>query len=238
MNDNLIRASSPELAKERKLIREIISEMIKTLGKDAKRYKFHRTEEVYGGHNNGYRAKYNLIESPKKARLFEQLYISFETAGANWNTTKLTRIVVRISGEARVEITEPYRHTLQQSIWGRGNNNVITFDRNRPRHMQANAIVRLLADRQALYDEAVERVKKDTIIWDKFAASVKRVKKTFGIKPKEVWKKSEFEIALGIPRTQNRKCKGSIVMGTFGNIEISIDDLTEAKLSKVVSAFK
>lgn len=104
--------------------------------------------------------------------------------------------------------------------------------------MQANAIVRLLQNRQVLYDEAVQRVKKDTITWDRFAASVKRVKKAFGIRPKQVWKKSEFELALGIPGTKSRKCKGGIVMDAFGRIEISINDLTEAKLSKIVAAFK
>jgi len=114
MNDNLIRAGSPELAKERKLIREIINGMITNLGKDAKRYKFRRTDEEYGGHRDGYRAVYALIESAKKDRLYQLLHLSFETAGRNWNhNNRQERVVARISGEARVEITEPYSHTLQ-----------------------------------------------------------------------------------------------------------------------------
>jgi len=243
MPEITLTTGSPELAKERKLIRELIIAISKNLGKEASRYKFRRIKEEFGGCRKGYSADYILIESGKKDRLFQELKLSFATLGNSYSCRSdaagLKRVVVHAWGTTRVEITEPREKTLTRTVYS--GDNEITFDRERPRHVQANAVVKMLEIQQATYDKGKASVLKDMARWDKFATAIKRVRAALNIPAKNVWRNShhnEYEVRLSILSTKSRKASGSIVMDVFGKIKIRVDDLTEQRLFKVVTAFK
>jgi len=240
MEKTVIKASSPELAKERKLVREIIEELKSKLGKTARKYQFRRIEEKYGGYSDGYYAEYILIESGKRERLFQEMKLSFATCGSNWDHRNYSdRVVVRIWGSALIKITDPRNHRIEQTVYG--GDNEITFNRDRARHIQGNAVAKVLEVQQERYDGAVQRVLTDTARWDKFAATVKRIQRTLNIPGRRVWRSvhmNQYEVHLSIVETKSRKTSGVIIVDVGGTINIKINDLTEPKLLKVVSAFR
>lgn len=238
MPESKITTGSPELAKERKLIREITEFIMKSVMMP---YKFRRIEEQFGGYRDGYYTEFILIESGKRDRLFQSLTISFATQGHDYyhrgSEHQLNRVVVRVTGTARISITKPRERRLERSIPWDGNGNEITFDRNRSTHVQANAIIRLLMIQQERFDEARSRVLVEAARWDRFATAVKRMREALKIRGH--WgpaRGSEYGVEHTIAGTKRRKAL--ITMDVFGNIKIRIDDLTEQKLVKVVKAFR
>lgn len=240
MEKTVIKAGSPVLAKERKLIREIIEELKSKHGKTTVHCEFRRIEEKYGGYSDGYHAVYSLIESGKKERLLQELKLSFATYGSNWNyRDQPERIVVCIWGNLRSTITEPRKKNLYRAANNIGNE--ITFHRDRPRHIQANAVAKLLLEQQERFDKGKELILSDMVQWDIFAKAVKRVKSALNIPDKNIRRtpvNSEYEVELSIPETKKRKASSVIRMDVDGSISIKIDDLGESKLLKIVNAFK
>lgn len=234
MKSNItVSKGSKELAVERKLIREIIIK----LADERPYYEYKKIEEYYDGHKTGYCAVYELIGCGKKDRLQQNLKIVFESCGYGWNSSE--RIVVRVYGELNIDITMPRSFNISRHLYGCDNE--ITFHRDRLRHVQSNAVLRLLDKQQIRYDERQQVVIDEMAKWDLFADRVERIKKYFNIIEKDVWRhchQDPYQIHLSIRATKARESKATIIMRMDGEIGINVKDMSDLELKKVVRAFR
>lgn len=236
MGDNRIQTGSKELACERKLVREIIELLALELNKC--KYQFRRSEEVFGGYSNGYRAEYILIESKPKDRIRKSFKLRIETQGFDWDhRNDLERVSVSVWGGISTQIKQPREAVVDRPIHGVS----CSFNRNRPRHVQAKAVVRLIDQQLVEYYKMLARVEASVVEWDKFARLFDRVKKALNIPASQVWRSHHANctvVELSIPETKNRNTSAKVLVNKCGDLDLMISDLTEQKLQRIVKIIR
>lgn len=183
--------------------------------------------------------EYHLIQSKPKDRLVESFKIKFATFGSDWqNRSKPDRIVVSAYGDARIVCDEPRQKVHDQNTYG--GDHEITFGRNRSRHIQANAILKMLTGQYDQFVTARRLVLDSAAKWDRFATTVERLHKAFNIPRKQRWHnhRNDYEVDLTIRETKARKANATITVSAYGDIKIKVEEISETKLARVVAAFK
>lgn len=235
MENNQIQTGSKELTRERKLAREIIRALALKLRKHE--YLFRRSEEIFGSHQHGYRTEYILIENKPMARIKQTFRLRISTCGAVWDhRNDPERVVVSIWGKISSVIEHPRSEYIERLVHG----DQVTFNRDRPCHVQVNAIIRLIEQQQAEYDKMFARVEGSLADWDRFARLFDRVKKTLTIPSTQVWKPhaNHTMVELGIPETKRRRTRARLEINQNGDLDLKIRNLTEQKLQKIVQIIR